>query len=313
MRPSDEQLAKQLDGALLRFHQEQRPLPGIQDFDARRVFVEQLVESVRRVRYIEVVKGLAISETRLDPNNPHFHPIKGAILKLTQGDLEEAYWLVFLSVHFGRHRRTGWRLLRDIYGGLGQGVTWNWLATSSDPRGFRTWLAANIQTLKGGDGIPRHFGNHRKYQSLDPWKQNGTGDAVESYINWVFPVRSQHQKFLGAIREANGDALVAFDNLYRSLSVASFGRTAKFDFLTMVGKIGLVEIAPPKTYMGGATGPLSGARLLFGGALQANLHPTDLETWLVQLGPVLGVGMQVLEDALCNWQKSPKQFRPFRG
>jgi hypothetical protein len=38
-----------------------------------------------------------------------------------------------------------------------------------------------------------------------------------------------------------------------------------------------------------------------------------LEEWLVQLGAGLGVGMQVLEDALCNWQKSPVQFKRFRG
>jgi len=28
---------------------------------------------------------------------------------------------------------------------------------------------------------------------------------------------------------------------------------------------------------------------------------------------VLNVGMQVLEDSLCNWQKSPRQFVHFRG
>jgi hypothetical protein len=68
--------------------------------------------------------------------------------------------------------------------------------------------------------------------------------------------------------------------------------------------------------MQGATGPLSGARLLFGGKITAKLGWSDLDAWLVELEADLDVGihgMQVLEDALCNWQKSPKRFKPFRG
>ena len=52
-----------------------------------------------------------------------------------------------------------------------------------------------------------------------------------------------------------------------------------------------------------------GARLLFGG----NNSLVSLNNWLVELGAELNVGMQVLEDALCNWQKSPDKFRRFRG
>jgi hypothetical protein len=39
----------------------------------------------------------------------------------------------------------------------------------------------------------------------------------------------------------------------------------------------------------------------------------DLEAALGELDERLHVGMQVLEDALCNWQKSPAQFVSFRG
>jgi hypothetical protein len=92
-------------------------------------------------------------------------------------------------------------------------------------------------------------------------------------------------------------------------AVASFGRTARFDYLTMVGKLGLAQIEPGSTYMQGSTGPLQGARLLFGEAASA----AALDAWLVELDGVLDVGMQVLEDALCNWQKSPEKFIPFRG
>ena len=97
-------------------------------------------------------------------------------------------------------------------------------------------------------------------------------------------------------------------------SVGSFGRTARFDYLNMIAKLDLAKIEPGSTYMTGATGPLKGARLLFG-APGAKAKPTQLNAWLIELDASLGLemGLQVLEDALCNWQKSPARFKPFRG
>ena len=65
--------------------------------------------------------------------------------------------------------------------------------------------------------------------------------------------------------------------------------------------------------MSGATGPISGARLLFAGDKAASIGPGKLDAWLITLDSDLKVGMQVLEDALCNWQKNPQVFIPFRG
>jgi hypothetical protein len=81
----------------------------------------------------------------------------------------------------------------------------------------------------------------------------------------------------------------------------------------MIGKLGLAEIVPGSTYMQGATGPVDGARLLFGGSKKADISRKSLNQRLVDLDSHLNVGMQVLEDALCNWQKSPSQFKRFRG
>ena len=91
--------------------------------------------------------------------------------------------------------------------------------------------------------------------------------------------------------------------------ISRFGRLARFDYLTMIGKLGLAPIEPGSTYMQSSTGPVEGARLLF----ETNNSPKTLDRWLVDLGTQLKVNMQVLEDALCNWQKSPDRFVPFRG
>ena len=86
-------------------------------------------------------------------------------------------------------------------------------------------------------------------------------------------------------------------------AVASFGRTAKFDYLCMVSKLGLAPIEPGSAYIKNSTGPIDGARILFGNSKTAALSPSELDKWLVDLESHLDVGkvgMQVLEDALCN-------------
>ena len=62
----------------------------------------------------------------------------------------------------------------------------------------------------------------------------------------------------------------------------------------------------------GATGPLSGARLLLGAA-GAQATPKQVELIIDGLDDYLHVGKQVLEDSLCNWQKNPTSFVYFRG
>jgi Alpha-glutamyl/putrescinyl thymine pyrophosphorylase clade 3 len=102
--------------------------------------------------------------------------------------------------------------------------------------------------------------------------------------------------------------------LYESMSAVSrFGRLGKFDYLTMLGKLGISPINPDSAYLREATGPMMGARLLFLGDPTNSSADKQLDSRLVELDGVVEVGMQVLEDSLCNWQKSPSQHIYFRG
>lgn len=309
MRRRDRDVGRRLEQELLLFDQNHRPLIGIRDRIVRAVFIEQLIESIRRIEFITVLRSRDLSNKRMDPETELFDPLRAAILCQRGGDLEEAFWLVFLFVHFGKHPRSGWKYVRDIYGRLGRGGRWNWSNTSGNPSGFRAWLDAHQGDLKPL-GVPHGFGNHRKRESLDAFSSNGTGAVVESYIGWIQSQRTHEELVQRALQVANGDPRLAFDHLYNSMdAVMRFGRLARFDYLTMVGKLELAPIAPGSTYLRGSTGPLTGANLLFGGE-----HSVDrLDTWLVELGDALDIGMQALEDALCNWQKSPRAFKPFRG
>ncbi len=312
MRPKDGDLGEKLNAELIAFDLNVNKLPGIRAKENRGAFVEQLIESIRRVEYVSVIGKRDISVLRTDPSSELFDPLRAAISHHRKGRIDEAFWLVFHFVHFGKSRRTGWRLARDIYGSMGGKNHWDWTSTSTNPKGFRRWLKAHQSDLQGADGVSRSFGNHRKYESLDASSANGTGAVVESYVNWINPPRTHQVLIQDARKKVGANPRVLFDFLYSSMNVDRFGRTARFDYLTMVGKLGLARIEPGSTYLKNATGPLIGARLLFG----ASAAPVaKLESSLAQLESRLDLkfGMQVLEDALCNWQKSPAIFVAFRG
>jgi len=305
-------LMQQFNISLMCYEREQFPLPGIGNNQNRMVFIKQVIDSIRRVQYVAAVESRQITAGRADPNDTLFDPIKAALIHKSTGNVDEACWLVFLSVHFGKHRRSGWRFAKEVYGMLGGSAYWTWNRTVANPIQFRDWLRANQEELMRGNN--RGFGNHRKYQSMDADKTTGTGAAIHSYVDWVMNYGGHSQMIQQALSQAGGDPKKAFDLLYHSMDqVVSFGRMAKFDYLTMLGKTGLAQIEPGIAYMRGATGPVSGARLMLQGSLAHELSIEAMENRLVILAQYLGVGMQVIEDSLCNWQKSPSQYRLFAG
>ena len=308
VRTGELALASRLEIDLRRYGEVRRSLPGIDSAACCQSLVEQLIESMRRIKYVHVMRERPISDRRTDPNDSLFDPLKASVLYRRRGQWDEAFWMVFLFVHFGKHPRKSWRYARRIYGKLGSSERWGWFNTSVDPAAFSDWLHANMNKIRN-PSCPGGFGNHRKYQSLDAYSSNGTGATFESYVKWIGPPRTHRELFEQAVRRANGDSRTAFDDLYKAMSsIPSFGRTARFDYLTMIGKLRLAPIEPGSPYLHNATGPLSGARLLFGAR-----NPTKLNHWSTELANELGVGMQVMEDALCNWQKNPGKFIPFRG
>ena len=287
-------------------------LPGL-NTDARQgAFVEQLVDSERRNRYYARLLERNIGEGSADPHSPGFNPLAAAVWFDRLGDRDEAMWMVFLSVHFGRALTSRWLLVGDIYGRLDCETNWTWAATSNDVQAFRAWLHDNSDGIRALEPR-RRFGNHRKYESLDAWTAAGTGAVVASYVEWVGATRSHDTRIGDILTESGEQPRDAFRALYRSVQgVHRFGRTAAFDYCSTVSKLGLAPIEPAMAALSGATGPLRGTRLLFGDMAEG-MAPRDLEVMLEPLRDHLGIGFDALEDALCNWQKSPEDFMPFRG
>lgn len=281
-------------------------LPGLEDEDAKECFIAQLIDSVRRVNYYATIDSRDISENRLNPASQSFDPLRAAILHKKRGNINEAFWLAFLTVHFGRNLHTGWRLLTDVYRGLGDEVRWDWETIVGHVGEFRDWLNTSEIELKSNG----KFGNHRKYENCNGSKARGTGAAIASYVSWVGPDHD-HVQLINSAKDAVGDnPQELFDFLYKTMNVATFGRMGKFDYLTAIGKLGLANIEPGNTYLKGSTGPWRGVQAMFG-----NYESEMLDLLLEELAARLSFpfGMQVLEDAICNWQKSPSTYKYFKG
>lgn len=314
MNSRDQERAQQLELLVRQYQNKWEPLPGLVGEGHLNALVAQFIDSLRRVEFAHYVRDAQHHSARMDPGADMFDPLRAAVLHNRRGESDEAWWLVFLATHFGKHAMDGWRLVRDVYGKLGQGGRWDWATISRNPSAFHAWLAANENALRGEDGVSRRFSNHRKYESLKASSSKGTAAVFASYVSWIAPPRTHVDMVREFHRKVGQDPHVVFAALYKSMNtVQRFGRLGKFDFLAMLGKLGIAPIDPGSTFLQGATGPLAGARLLFGGACDADLSEKELQATLVSFGEETGLGAQVLEDALCNWQKSPAAYVRFRG
>ena len=296
MWPTRQSEINRIENALSYHHNTLRPLPGIADSEARRVLATQFIASIRREDYYRLVQKKQISAQRANPNSLLFDAERAVAFHVQQGNVDEGTWLIFLMTHFGRPVDTGWLRLQQIYGRLGTGV-WDWISVSTDPPSFYRWLDTHWQQIGG------KFGNHRKYESLDPNANRPMAQVVADYLRWIGPDR--HARFFAKeIRRAGNDPNVIFDSLYKSIDVLSFGRLAKLDYLALLGRYGIAPIFPGSAYLSGATGPRAGAQLLFSGQCDGKIPLKRLQDMLDELDITLKVGMLVYgRRRLCNWQK----------
>lgn len=281
------------------------PTPGIADPAAKEVFVQQVLDSIRRVRFVTTLRQRNISPACLDPTSPTFDPIKAAIYYSRNNQIEEAFWLIFLSTFTGKHGSKNWMMLSQFYSMLGSEyrLTWDFITNNFDQ--FSAWYEQNYSS------ITRAFGNHRKFETLKAYSDGSPIRVFYSYIEWV---GGNHQEMIAdAIIKVSANLGNLFDYLYNGMSnVRQFGRTSRFDYLCMLGKVGLVHIEPPSVYFNGSTGPLEGAKLFFGHGFKRDDYEEKIKILSdsMTLGPM---SMQVLEDSLCNWQKSPTTYKLFTG
>lgn len=284
------------------------PAVGLTNDARKSALAAQLVDSDRRIAYLNLLHTRSSSPSLHTPYSGSFEPLGGSVVFLRNNQTDDAYWLVYLATHFGRHKLDGWNLAEDFYGRFGQGGVWDWTAAANDPQGIENWLAANY-AVATSTGRSRRFSNHRKFETLKPGPK-GTGHALRSYVEWIKGYGS-HQALISAAQQQVGqNPREVFSFLYKQLSkVSKLGRLGKFDLLCNLSNLMIAPIFPDKAYIAESTGPKLGARLLFGNKITTR----ELENACVDLSDYLDVSPQAIEDSLCNWQKTPERYVYFRG
>jgi hypothetical protein len=270
-------------------------------------FIDQIIHSLRRTHYIDTIKQRDISEARIYPNNNQFDPLKASIFHFKNKNIDEAIWLIYLSTFFGKNIDSGWNLLRLVY--LGDNSQWTFENISNNFKEFSKWYKESWKEISSTNSKKNKFGNHRKYSTLDPEKKLNPIDCFEDYID---KVGVNHESLFNFIEENSKIKKVSkFSLIYKYSNYKGFGRMSKFDFSSMICKIGVIESEIDRAFINKSTGPLSGLKDLLD---NQNIKPQEAELVfnkindLLDLGPFRG---QVLEDAICNWQKSPNKFKKF--
>jgi hypothetical protein len=241
------------------------------------------VEHIRRSSSKHVVLKRYLGDVESIPPANVLHWIHKA---REAGDNDEVLWRCLLAGHLGYG---GYESASQLLCGFGNSPTWTWLRISSELPVFGEWLVAYQHELSR-----LNFGNHKKYESKKP---KALLDVIGSFVGWIMASgRSPGEAFNV---DERGDPTAKFDRLYRRLrTVRRFGRTGVFDMLCLLGNLEIIRIEPGSCYLQGSTGPLAGARRLWGKLPRKKLSLVADET-----ARTLGLRMDVFEDALCNWQK----------
>ena len=278
----------ELGKRLLAF-QEMHNLPGLKTEESCRVFISKIMESQKSLRARLMLKP----SVSIDPSKADFHPLKAILKIFEEKRFDEAVWLIFLTTHFGEDATES---IRHFYGKFGKGC-WNWQSVCENPDAVREWMLVNEEQVKS-----LKFGNHRKYRTNDPTKTNGTAEVIRSFVEWVNQKGqgSPYQALLN-ISQANTPEN-KFDKAYQEISLKQFGRTGKFDFLCLLGNLKILPVYPPHCYLVGSTGPKNGALKMLTGKSNGPVT-NEIEEKIEQLQKHLGIPAEVMEDALCNWQK----------
>jgi hypothetical protein len=91
VRPRDVDIYDRLNAAVRKYEKAHGPLPGIPDGASRTALLQQMVDSVHRVRYPVVIRSRKLSPEVINPDSMAFDPIKAAEWFHRAGRLDEAF------------------------------------------------------------------------------------------------------------------------------------------------------------------------------------------------------------------------------
>lgn len=258
----------------------------------------QTIDSIRRVKIYETYQFRAdIADAKGLPYSYTSNPF--SLAQRTSLSIETRVWVIYVATYFGKSDTSKWKLFNNVaFRSDNSLITFEEIIDNKE--GYFDYLR-NMNFFEGSK-----YSNHRKYtrKSLD-----GERGVLTSF---EFMLDHMNQFCLNAFSP--------FDTIYQqALNIPNFGRMAAFDFTCSLSKCGLNVDQPTSMYHKYSTGPLDAINdiLILAGVESPNnnLKVTfgdELLNWFNTNYEIYMLA-QVLEDAICNWQKSPTSYFRYFG
>lgn len=258
----------------------------------------QTLDSIKRIQIYESYRERA--QNADNDSLSYYHTYIPFILTQRKTiSLENKIWFLYLATYFGKSRKSKWDLFRRASFDSNNELL-SVEGILSNRKNYFDYLKS-IDFFKDAD-----FSNHRKFIAKRL-------EGNKGFINSSNYVLDNLSKFLFT-------SFVSFDEVYcRSHKIPNFGRMAAFDFTSSLCKCELKVKEPESMYLKNSTGPLVGLGYFLKMANGKNITKAnkvkfgnELLEWFLKNSDIFMVA-QVLEDSICNWQKSPKSYMRYFG
>jgi hypothetical protein len=267
------------------------------DANTLNTLARQTNDSIRRIEIYRTYKERAIHAVskKLD-----FYHTSIPFVLAQRSDLSQnnRLWILYLATYFGKSNQSGWELFnRATFDSNKSLMLFQDIQKDLDEY-FR-----HLSSFDFFDGCS--YSNHRKFTAKRLTGEKGVFESMEYFVENINQYSFEHR--------------MDFHSIYKAAQkIPNFGRLAAFDFSSSLVKCGFNVAEPESMYGENSTGPLNAIGLLLrltnsDSSSKAKFQLcVDLMKWFQENSNIFMVG-QVLEDAICNWQKNPSTYTWYKG
>lgn len=261
------------------------------------ILAKQSIDSIRR---IEIYRAYRIRADQAVFSNKSYIFTSNPFVLCQRPDLEvqDKVWIIYLATYFGKSDKSKWELFERAAFNQKKSF-FSFALVKSD-------LDMYFQYLSSIDFFQNcNYSNHRKFTAKKLQGEKGFFRSVEYFVK--------------NIDEYTPKCRMDFHKMFQlSQKIPNFGRLAGFDFTSSLVKCGVNVDEPLSMYAENSTGPLQGLGLLLRLTSNNSSKSTqiklshELTEWFLENSKIFMVG-QVLEDAICNWQKNTRTYIKYKG
>jgi hypothetical protein len=267
------------------------------DSNELNILARQTFDSIRRIQIYDTYrlraqKAVQSKETFIHTSNPF------VLAQRSDLSLPNRIWIIYLATYFGKSNKSHWELFNRACFRQDQSLI-KFEKIEEDLDDYFNYLLS-FEFFEGCS-----YSNHRKYIAKKFMGDKGLFRSIEYLVNHIHSYSSDNE--------------MKFHEMYLlSQKIPNFGRLGGFDFTSALVKCRLNVKEPKSMYANHSSGPLQGLKLLLkltknniSKASQVQLS-LDLMDWFFDNSKIFMVG-QVLEDAICNWQKNTVKYIRYTG